>query len=323
MWAATEWRRTAAVLALMCATLATSWLPAAEIVEPDRASPRWDGYASGGAEVEMVGPVARLRAGPAGSRVAVWAPSVPGRSRAEVWWVDALVWAPSAGRSARVALAGDGGTWVGSPRLWSPPGEAPSDDPNDPRWRPVRFLAPSDPLDQTPRVGVVLRGPHGEVWVRALQVHAARRAWGRVLAASVVGAMWLAAGAAVARQIGPGLTIILAMLAVGVLAPASAVSTVGDALWWATWGPWSAIFLGQKFLGHVGLFAVLAFGLTHRGWTLSHVMGLTATLAVASELGQRLAVARSPSLADVGLDLAGVVIGVSAGWLVRRGRPSG
>lgn len=81
-------------------------------------------------------------------------------------------------------------------------------------------------------------------------------------------------------------------------------------------------------IGHLVAFAGLAFLLV-RQWQWQHVAALGLVFAGATEALQFFAVDRNPSLADVGIDMAGVLLGLTLrvpsrslpAWLRRPARP--
>lgn len=250
-----------------------------------------------------------LRSEARGARATAWYPlrTDGGHGRYEV---EAELQVPGRGRSVRLVVATpdpDDPLWAGSYRIHSE------------RWGTVPLSVTAALDGRGAEVGLVVRGEGGVASLRRVDVVPVRRRPLWVIGVALTVAGWAALAWGWRARLGAHALAVLGVLGVGIAFPRPWLDRGFS--WFVDAGIVDAearMWL-QKGGGHVGLFALLALVLRDRLGPVPTAAALVA-LAVATELAQRLAIARSASLTDVGFDLLGLAIGLGAGWALSRTR---
>ena len=310
------WPLLVAFGALLAATLGLGASPSRVPVGDDRvpdpidALDAWDLAAHGEAEAEATPDGVWLQAHQRTSRATLWHhPHID--SDHAVWDAAVRIRVPGRGRRVQLVVAAQGGRtplWFGSYRIGAE------------GWGWVRLPVTGRLDGQQVQVGVIAVGEGASALVSHVDlVPMTRRPWWTAALIGLVGG-WLALGAAAARRAGTLATGAGALLLVGVVLPRPWVDVVLGRVQHVQVFGMPFAFWGQKLLGHGGLFAVVGFAVARR-YGAGAAAGATVTLALATEASQLLAVARSASLSDVALDLAGATVGVAVARALK-GRPA-
>jgi hypothetical protein len=295
-------------------TLALATVDSVDVVSDDLIAdppdPSWQLAAHGAARavVDDSGALV-LQSDRAHSRATAWFPVDLPSAGTGAYEVTARLRVTGRGRRVQLAYARDDEVqplWFGSHRIYSE------------RWGTVG-LSVRDAGSGPAQVGLLVVGEGGHAELAELQMVMVRRRWWWV--ASVVGLIgaWGAVGVAAARRLGWLPVALGACLMAGVVMPRPwvdrAFSASGDLLGVSA----SARLWVQKGAGHVGAFALIAAVLTPR-LGAARTAGVMLALAVVTEASQQLAVARSASALDVGLDLIGAAVGIGVGVAISAGR---
>jgi len=249
-----------------------------------------------------------LRAHGSDARATAWTTPVA-HHPTSVWDARVRLRAPGRGRKVQLVVAapGEPPLWFGSYRI----------DADGWGWVTVPVTAR---LDDVPvRVGVIAVGEGAHAVVSHVDLVPMQRRWGWVagLIGLVVG--WLVVGGAVARRLGLVASGAVAVVVAGVLTPRPWVDRVLGPFQQVELAGVPVAYWAQKLVGHAGMFGLIGYVVSRRVGPRAAVI-TTVALAVVTEASQLLAVARSASMGDVGLDLAGALLGIGLATVSRRRR---
>jgi len=244
------------------------------------------------------------------ARATAWYRVTPTHPSA-AWEAEARVHVPGPGQRAKIVVASTDPAdplWFGSYRIRSE------------KWGTVPLSVRGSLQGQEVQVGLLLVGEGGEATLERLDMVPVRRRVSWVVALVGLAVGWLGVALAASRHLGRLPVAVAAVLAMGVVTPRPwldrGFSLAADQLALA---PGARLVL-QKGLGHVGVFALLAALLCGRLGPRG-ALAVVVALGVATEASQLLAISRSASPLDVGLDTLGGLLGIMVWWAARRTTP--